>query len=307
MTSHIRPCWNSKSRKHSDVPCTRTVVNGEYCSFHNKNPRPFVKAIDLSVLSRRNTARLKRFFAKAAVKVGLKQSERQGYGALLPALANNTTELASMDPVITIPAPFRFSFLEAKNIWLFDIRSLLQERKRVEANAFNNPYTLNPISPSTLERLERHMEWLVERGYPLTDTNSVDLDQPYKQKIVELCFLIDSHGYLTNVSWFHLNSLPLVHRFVDKLDDLWMHRLGLTNAIKLLIYPEWDLAADNLCPLIRTKQLNSALNQLFTHLLRFVKAGGLKENRALAAVYVLTALTYVSDGAKKAFPWLRNM
>jgi len=307
MTSHTRSCWNSKSRKHSDVPCTRTVVNGEYCSFHNKNPRPFIKAIDLSVLSRKNTARLQRFFAKAVIKVGLKQSERQGYGAFLPALANNTTELASMDPVITIPAPFRFSFLEAKNIWLFDIRSLLQERKRVEANTFNNPYTLNPISPSTLERLERHMEWLVERGYPLTDINSVDLDQPYKQKIVELCFLIDSHGYLTNVSWFHLNSVPLVHRFVDKLDDLWMNRLGLTNATKLLIYPEWDLASDNLCPLIRTKQLHSALNQLFSHLLLFVKAGGLKENRALAAVYVLTALTHVSTGAKKAFPWLHAM
>jgi hypothetical protein len=212
-----------------------------------------------------------------------------------------------MDPVITIPAPFRFSFLEAKNIWLFDIRSLLQERKRVEANAFNNPYTSTPISSATLVRLERHMEWLVERGYPLTDTNSAELDQPYKQKIVELCFLIDSHGYLTNVSWFHLNSLSLVHRFVDKLDDLWMHRLGLTDATKLLIYPDWDLASDNLCPLIRTKQLNSALNQLYSHLLLFVKAGGLKENRALAAVYVLTALTYVSDGAKKAFPWLRNM
>jgi hypothetical protein len=150
------------------------------------------------------------------------------------------------------------------------------------------------------------MEWLLERNYSLSN-GSPELAQPYQQKIVELCFLIDSHGYLTNVAWFHLNSIPLIHRFIDKLDDLWTTRLGLTNATKLLIYPEWDIAAHNVCPLVRTINLTSAMNQLTTFLLTFVKAAPLKENRALAAVYILTALTYASDGARKAFPWLRNM
>jgi len=306
MASHPRLCWNSKSRKHSDVPCTRPVLVTEYCSFHNKNPRPFIKAINLSVLSRKNKARLERFIKLVAFKVGLMQSKRQGHGSLCPALANNATELASMEPVDTIPIPFRFSFLEAKNIWLFDIRSLLQERKRLENTSFNNPYTSIPISSITLTRLQLHMEWLQERNYSLSN-GSPELAQPYQQKIVELCFLIDSHGYLTNVAWFHLNSIPLIHRFIDKLDDLWTTRLGLTNATKLLIYPEWDIAAHNVCPLVRTINLTSAMNQLTTFLLTFVKAAPLKENRALAAVYILTALTYASDGARKAFPWLRNM
>ena len=306
MASHPRLCWNSKSRKHSDVPCTRPVLVTEYCSFHNKNPRPFIKAINLSVLTRKNKARLERFIKLVAFKVGLMQSKRQGHGSLCPALANNATELASMEPVDTIPIPFRFSFLEAKNIWLFDIRSLLQERKRLENTSFNNPYTSIPISSATLIRLQLHMEWLQERNYSLSN-GTPELSQPYQQKIVELCFLIDSHGYLTNVAWFHLNSIPLIHRFIDKLDDLWTTRLGLTNATKLLIYPEWDIAAHNVCPLVRTINLTSAMNQLTTFLLTFVKAAPLKENRALAAVYILTALTYASDGARKAFPWLRNM
>ena len=300
MASQTRLCWNSKSRKHSDVPCTRTVVNGDYCSFHNKNPRPFVKAIDLSVLSRRNKARLQRFFVKAALMMGLKQSERQGYASINHTLANNETELASMDQVSSVPIPFRFSFVEAKNIWLFDIRSLLQERKRLEDKAFHNPYTSVPIDSRTLVRLEQHMEWLVERGYPLTDSSTSDLEQRYQQKIVELCFLIDSHGYLTNVSWFHLKSLTDVHEFTEALDEIWV---DLPLDTRRLIYPGSE--AEILCPLIRSKQLTSALNQLYTPLLAFVKAAELKENRALAAIYVLTALTYVSSGARKAFPWLR--
>jgi hypothetical protein len=210
-----------------------------------------------------------------------------------------------MEPVDTIPIPFRFSFLENQNVWLFDIRSLLQERKRVGNTSFHNPYTSIPISPSTLIRIQKHIEWLLQRNYTLDTNGSTELVQPYQQKIVELCFLIDSHGYLTNVNWFHFNSIPLVHRFIDKLDDLWTTRLGLTNATKRLIYPDWD--THNLCPLIRTINVTSAMNQLMTFLLTFVRAAPLKENRALAAVYILTALTYASDGARKAFPWLRNM
>jgi hypothetical protein len=305
----MRLCWNNKSRQHSDVPCLRNVVNGDYCSFHNKNPKPFAKAIDLSVLTRKQKARLERFIQSCRIKVGLKQSYRQGHGAKCPALANNTTELASMEPVATIPGPFRFSFVEANSIWLFDIRSLLQERKRVENNPFQNPYTTNLISSSTVVRIQKHIEWLLERRYSLENGTS-DLAQPYQQKIVELCFLIDSHGYLTNVAWFHLNSVAKVQRFAAVLDLLWTEKLGLTLETQRLIYPEWNASNasnDSLCPLIRTNQLGSALNQLLTRLLVFVKAGGLKEHRALAAVYTLTALTHVSSGARKAFPWLYEM
>jgi hypothetical protein len=303
MTSPVRSCWNSKSRNHPDVACLRPVQNGDYCSFHVKNPKPFSKAIDLSVLTRKQQARLERFIAACKFKIGLKQSTRQGHAALCPDLATNPTELASMEPVLTIPKPFRFSFIEAKKLWLFDIRSLLQERKRVENNPFQNPYTFCPIVPNTLLKLQKQIEWLLSRRYTLQiGTNS--LEQPYQQKIVELCFLIDTHGYLTNVAWFHFPSVSRICRFTDILDVLWTERLGLTNEMRRQIYPAWT---HELCPLIRTHQLSSALNQLLTFLLTFVKAAPLKEHRALAAVYVLTALTYVSDSARKAFPWLREM
>ena len=303
-SSPTRSCWNSKSRQHSDVQCLRNVVNGDYCSFHCKNPKPFAKAITLSVLSRKQKARLQRFIQFCRIRVGLMQSYRQGHGAKCPALANNATELASMEPVTTIPGPFRFSFVEAKNIWLFDIRSLLQERKRVENTPFLNPYTTTPISGATVVRIQKHIEWLLERRYSL-ENGTADLAQPYQQKIVELCFLIDSHGYLTNVAWFHLNSVTKVQRFAATLNMLWSEKLGLTVETQHLIYPEWTTGT--LCPEIRTNHLGSALNQLLTKLLTFVKAAPLKEHRALAAVYVLTALTHVSGSARKAFPWLHEM
>ena len=158
-------------------------------------------------------------------------------------------------------------------------------------------------------RIQKHIEWLLERRYSL-ENGTADLAQPYQQKIVELCFLIDSHGYLTTVAWFHLNSVARVQRFVDILNMLWSEKLELTGETQRLIYPEWNVAnvgIGTLCPQIRTNHLGSALNQLLTKLLTFVKAAPLKEHRALAAVYTLTALTHVSGSARKAFPWLHEM
>ena len=302
----LRACWNSKSRKHPDTNCRRSATNGEFCYFHWKNPRRFVAPVDMTKLSKRRTTRLRNFLHLCRVKVGLRLARRQGLAAANPTLAHNETELASLDDTDMIPAAYRFSFVEAGHLWLFDVRSLIAERRRVEQNSFNNPYTSVPIAAAILIKLRSHVEWLNQRRYPL-DFEITDLQTPFQQKIVELCFLIDSHGYLTNVAWFNLNSISAVHRFIDQLDDLWEERLGLTNQQRLTIFPEWDSAEHHLVPLIRSNHLPSAMNQLITFLLVFLKGAATKEDRALAAVYVLTALTHVNAGARQAFPWLHSM
>ena len=259
----------------------------------------------MTKLSKRRITRLKRFAQLCRLKVGLIGSRRQGLALHDISLANNDTELASMEPIDTICKPFRFSFLENGHLWLFDVRSLIAERRRTEL-AFSNPYTSIPVPAATLLRLRAHIEWLTNRHYPLELEGSV-LESPCQQKIVELCFTIDSHGYLTNVVWFQLPSISTVHRFIDTLDDLWSQRLGLTNSQRHTIFPAWDATDTNLVPLIRSNHLPSALNQLITFLLVFLKGAPKKEDRALAAVYVLTALTHVNASARQAFPWLHAM
>ena len=300
-----RKCWNIKSRKHPDTDCRRSATTGDYCSFHWKNPRPFVQPVDMTKLSKRRLTRLRHFVQLCRLKLGLIVVRRQGLASHEVSLANNDTELASMEPVNTICKPYRFSFLENGHLWLFDVRSLIAERKRTEL-AFSNPYTSLPITAAVLLRLRAHMEWLTSRHYPLELEGSL-LEPPHQQKIVELCFTIDSHGYLTNVAWFQLTSITTVHRFIDTLDDLWAQRLGLTNAQRHTIFPDWDASDANLVPLIRSNHLPSALTQLVTFLLVFLKGAPKKEDRALAAVYVLTALTHVNASARQAFPWLHAM
>ena len=211
-----RKCWNIKSRKHPDVPCTRsTYQDAEYCSLHYKNPRPFSKPCDTDLLRPKQKARLRRFFSLCKIVQGLVQTRRQGYGITDPTLANNPTELISMESTDTIPIYFRFSILEDNRLWLFDIRSLAAERRRAADSkaGFKNPYTSIQFDRSVSDRLEDCLAWLETRSYPSQTDLTVTHDS-YEQKMVELCYLIDSYGYLTNIHWFtHMHTVN-VNQFI---------------------------------------------------------------------------------------------
>jgi hypothetical protein len=296
----MRPCWNSKSRTHPDTCCKRPATFGDFCSFHYKNPRRFEHPIDLAtLLTRRKKSRLERFLTLCRTKIGLRAAKRQGPAFRESSLANNPTELASMDPLTTIWPPYRFSFIEGTNIWLFDVRSLLTEKKRLGEKPFTNPYTSVPISSQTLIRLQTHVQWLTRRRYSFDSTVLEGvLVQSHLQKIVELCLLIDSHGYLTNVAWFELDTVPKVQQFVNHLNHQWSE-LTLTTQQTLVPVPQTTLVTFHSTP-----HISNALNQVYTKLIEFLTNIPLKEDKAIATVYILRALVQVSSGARTAFAWL---
>ena len=296
----MRPCWNSKSRTHPDTCCKRPATFGDFCSFHYKNPRRFEQPVDLpTLLTRRKTSRLQRFIALCRTKIGLRAAKRQGPAFKQTSLANNPTELASMDPLTSIWPPYRFSFIEGTNIWLFDVRSLLTEKKRLGEKPFANPYTSVPISSQPLTRLQEHVQWLTRRRYSFDSTVLEGvLVQTHVQKIVELCLLIDSHGYLTNVAWFELGTVPKVQQFVAYLNYQWSE-LPLTTQQTFVPSPQTTLVTFHSTP-----HTANALNQVYTKLIEFLTNIPLKEDRAIATVYILRALVQVSGPARLAFPWL---
>ena len=301
-----RKCWNIKSRKHPDVPCTRSAHHEfEYCSLHYKNPRPFSKPCDTDLLRPKQKARLRRFVALCKIVQGLIQTRRQGYGITEPSLANNPTELISMELTETIPIYFRFSIVEDNRLWLFDIRSLVAEQKRaLDSKAvFKNPYTSIQFTPDCLDRLEDCLAWLDTRSYPCRTETAV-VHESYEQKLVELCYLIDSYGYLTNIHWFTHMHIVNVNQFIDVINDLWNESLGLTDAQRFEIVPTWTPASLGLMEPIVAPSRDKALDSLSTTLLVLLKAAPQRESRGLMAVYIVTALANICPGAARAFPWL---
>jgi hypothetical protein len=238
--------------------------------------------------------------------LGLKRYTYQGPAANAPELAHNDTELATLDPVVTIPILYRISFADnSKQIWLFDIRSLFEEMKR--SSPLKNPYTSIPMSPNHLLLIHHRIAWLTKRKYslqPITD----DAEQvlTYQQKVVQLCLFIDAHGYLTNTEWFLTLVPSQIQTFLINLEIFWNVRLGLTEDQKKEMLPNWQQGS-NLAPNIRSRNSEIALDHLLTFLLDFVQASKKKELETLVCMYILTALTAVSQSCKRAYPWLAQV
>ena len=294
--SGFRTCWNYKSRGHPDVPCQREALFGDFCSYHAKTPHRFSTFKRFKRLSKRKKDCLIRFIRLCRIKAGLLSARRQG----LVCPFTNRTELITMEPCETIYPPYRFSFCEKGLFWCFDIRSLLHGRK--DGSPLRNPYTLLVLSEDILARLQTHVHWLNSRRYRLDYTAANPTS--YTQRITELCLLMDSYGYWTNVDWFLSMTVPIVHDVVNRLDALWMEEVGLTDTQRQALYPAWDPDHVHLVPKIRGTKMGPVMDQLLTFLFTFLRASPDRECRTLACVYVLKALAAVYPRVQQSYPWL---
>jgi len=303
MDVAIRKCANIRSKRHPDQRCQRTAVQGEFCSLHYKKPNRFVpRTPPLPPLNNYFHIAFSQFQKKIRTFLGLKAFKFQGPAANFPSLATNETDFATLDPIDSLPRLYRFSIADSqKQIWLFDIRSLVEELKR--SSPLKNPYTSIPFSPQQLLQLQKRIEWLLKKKYSLSFGDSESVPPTYQQNAVQLCLFMDAHGYLTNVDWF-LSLVPQqIQVFLYTLELLWSHRIGLSDEQKLAMYPEWNPEL-RLTPTIRSRTTSVALDHLITFLLKFVQASNKKELETLASMYVLMALTQISASCRRAYPWL---
>jgi len=294
--SGFRTCWNYKSRGHPDVPCTRETLFGDFCSYHTKTPHRFSTSNHVKRLSKKKKDCLRRFVRLCRTRIGLLSARRQGPVAPF----TNQTELITLEPVETIYPPYRFSFCEKGLFWCFDIRALLRGRK--EGTPLCNPYTLSVLSEGTLDKIQAHVQWLNRRRYRLE--YMLNESSTCQQRITELCLLLDSHGYWTNVDWFCSMTVPLVHEFANRLDSLWIEELGLTDTQRQTIYPLWTPDRTYLVPLLRGRHRGPLLDQFLTFLFIFLRAAPERESRTLACVYVLKALASINSRVQHSYPWL---
>lgn len=307
----LRKCWNIQSQKHPDVQCTRDAMCGDFCILHVKHPHYFMKKQPtlFDDLAPHLRGRLRRFFHKVHIHIGLLKYRLQGPAVYDTTLATNDTEVFSMEPTHTIPSVYRFSFRENTNtLWLFDIRTLLTEKKIYKHIELRNPYTRQSFSSDVLLKLQRYIEWLHKRKYfteIYTSTSElVSIQQHYQQKILELCLFIDAHGYLTNTYWFEDLSLEDIWEFCNELDDLWLDNLTYEERVEICPWWNEDYITLFTHERLQTRHKSTALDRICTCLFEFVQASPIKENRALACMYILMALCNVSDDCHETYSWL---
>jgi len=311
----IRLCANIRSRKHPDVRCPCHATHGEFCTRHYKNPTRFQEknVIENSPIPTHNqtivVSKLQRWWKQS---IGYIRFFKQGPATNVPSVAENETDIYSLDPTASIPLLYRWSYADSKkHIWLFDIRSLSMTRVQNTYETLLNPYTREKIPDQSERNFQERCAWLREKKYCLVHSTNTELtpDQLWHQKILDVTMKYDMLGYHTCLHWFEELNLRQLAGFYTELWELWFIRLQLNHAVKHQVVPNWNRNDSQLfrwSPLeLLTRSDKRWWQRVVLELMeRLVSSAELKEHRVLGALYGMTAFAIVSQRVRQYYPWL---
>ena len=315
-SSEVRLCANIKSRKHPDARCPLSASQGDFCARHSKRPCRFQEKSPLIVAERPKYSRIDEDSSVLIQKIWRGWSVRnrilkQGPATDSPWLAHNSTDVYSLESVDKIPTLYRWSITDSKShIWLFDIRTIamLQQEETEAHKVLMNPYTREPFANDTILHYQKRMEWLRSKKYCVLHVKDDQLtpEQEWHQRILDVFLKIDMLGYYTCLKWFEDMSIRQLCKFYYELFELWYFRLGLTAEQKTNICPEWKtiLFTQNPIDIFTKKELKIVQAILLDTIENLVTKASQKENRALGAMYVMTAFALTSADVAEHYDWL---
>lgn len=316
----VRQCSNIKSKKHPDARCSFAATQGEYCARHSKNPTRFQEKMSVeasknaaSIVTQAVVPRIQKWWR---AQVPLFRIHRQGPAVNCPEVADNQTDLYTLDSVTKIPLLYRWSFVDSKkHIWIYDARSLSMTWAEDDRGVLLNPYTREPLSETALKSFHDRCRWLRDRKYCLVhvaDTSEMTVEQLWHQRLLDVIMKYDMLGYHTCLSWFEELSVPQLALFYTELWELWFYRLQLSSAVKQQVVPNWQ-RPETLLFKWSPQEVRHRVEKkwwqrtMLDVLEKLVSSATLKEHKTLGALYGITAFAIVSPRVRQFYPWLVEM
>jgi hypothetical protein len=115
---------------------------------------------------------------------------------------------------------------------------------------------------------------------------------------------IDELGNYTDYKWFYDLEKQQLIRYIKELHDIWNYRLQLSPNVKYNISPNGDPFRSINLYYILNYDIFFLKKSILNVINKFVDSGIDNEAKSLGAIYVLTALTLVSNDAAVSIPWL---
>jgi len=183
------------------------------------------------------------------------------------------------------------SFVDAGKGYIMDARSAISLVTHATETPLN-PFNRSPLTPLFLKRLSLHKV----SGWVTLPAG--------EQTVTDVFRLIEDLGYYTDPTWYIDLGRHELQRLYIELADIWFHRAGLSNQDRARI-AESPFGVPVATALIM--RLPALKPMVLRTLKLLVSAASARSDRQLGVMYVLGALSIVSEGAGTAFPWLVEM
>lgn len=238
----------------------------------------------------------------------------------------NDTDFYSFDKIEDIPNYQRYYFTCTKRFtYGFDIKSLyLLYKQRDKRKGVLNPYTREKFRSYEINEFKRYirLSYCLKYDIETSDIESEKIKNQYniqetinidslsfstvRERLSQLFFKIDEHGYITDPNWLLSLSREKILRFIREISDIWNYRLNIPLETKRkIIYPNGMLFT----PCINIRHLHIAnleeITKIAYKVMNRIICNGIDMNhKHLGVIYVLTSLTIVSNDAAESLPYL---
>ena len=224
------------------------------------------------------------------------------------SLSNNVEDFLTTEDVKDIDYYFFFSYKDKDDfIYSFNLVSIYN---LISKHIFKNPYNRFQFDESLMELVLKrqkmniilnkiHKETIVYVPPPLT----------IQQKILRIFNKIDELGNYTQVEWFSDLRRHELCKFLYELYEIWFYRAQLSAETHRLICPPGGNPFSHVNPnYINYLQHNQGLRFIqeicYVIMDKMLFSANEETNQNLGALYILSALTLVSEPARDAMPWL---
>ncbi len=252
-------------------------------------------------------ARFRGHFVRAVFKLFHK------YQSLLPKCVNDQ-DFYSFEPLSEINKFQLICVTEPEgSVYGFDLASIVQYKNKLDHGVpLTNPYTRSNMDPSFLKELatieaasKMHIiPTAFDLEKPGEEVVTLSYEKTLEMKAISLFQHINSLGNYSDSLWFMQLSRRRVLRLLQELYDIWNFRLNITRETKRNVCPggnPFDLGVNVHTSTSSDLELRDISLRVLEN---FVYRGVDRDSQGLGAMYVLGALTLVSQVAAEALPWM---
>jgi len=187
-----------------------------------------------------------------------------------------------------------------KKIYSFDVRSL----NLLITNNHNNPYNRNIIPLYIKNNINLIYKYLINKKKTINfEEETLTEEQLFNDKVISIFQKIDNFNYNTNINWFiNLNIYKLKQLWI-LLEDIWNWRANLTPNDKYKII-QTQQVFKNFKNINKINNKNVLQNFILDDINILVSNGITRSDTSNGVIYVLMALSNISQDCGLAFPWL---
>lgn len=221
---------------------------------------------------------------------------------------NNDSDFYTMEEIDNVHPLHIYTYQDDdKFTYQFKITSLM---KYLDKDNNANPYNRKEFTSTLMSEIKfvRRMYKIYEELCEKSTEQEEILTRRQKitLQLTDLFQMIDELGNISDINWIlNLNKRQLV-LFMRELHDIWGYRAQLDDESKRNICPPNGTPFSDIHMNVvnRFQDTNFLLETCITMFTNLLKTTADDTNKSLVALYILSALTIVSQEAADALPWL---